>query len=136
LQKRIVPAIGTLSRNTVVARSCLPAPLYQNPLPLPNLRPSGRLIAPLGTAGLTEILLYHVANGRRTAENVVKSEQIRMLNGQFTSISLMDGMPFISDSAIMETDVMADNGIIHIIDAMLVPATESSTVDRELSAAR
>ena len=70
---------------------------------------------------LTGILLYHVAKGRRMAEDVVSSNQIRMLNGQRTMISLMDGMAYINDSKIVATDVPADNGVIHVIDAVLLP---------------
>jgi uncharacterized surface protein with fasciclin (FAS1) repeats len=78
-------------------------------------------IGDLDTETLTGILLYHVAKGRRMAEDVVSSEQIRMLNGQFTQISLMDGGAYINDSMIVATDVPADNGVIHVIDAVLLP---------------
>ncbi len=44
-----------------------------------------------------------------------------MLNGGFTSISLMDGKAYIDDAQIVATDVMADNGVIHVIDAVLLP---------------
>jgi transforming growth factor-beta-induced protein len=78
-------------------------------------------IGDLDTGTLTEILLYHVAKGRRMAEDVVSSTQIRMLNGGFTSISLMDGSAYIDDAMIVSTDVPADNGVIHVIDAVLMP---------------
>ena len=81
-------------------------------------------IGDLPQADLTGILLYHVAKGRRMAEDVVSSSQIRMYSGLFTSISLMDGMAFINDSQIVATDVPADNGIIHVIDAVLIPGTD------------
>jgi uncharacterized surface protein with fasciclin (FAS1) repeats len=70
---------------------------------------------------LTGILLYHVAKGRRMAEDVVSSDQIRMLTGQRTMISLMDGGAYINDSMIVATDVPADNGVIHVIDTVLLP---------------
>ena len=70
---------------------------------------------------LTGILLYHVAKGRRMAEDVVSSDQIRMLNGRRTMISLMDGGAYINDSMIVATDVPADNGVIHVIDTVLLP---------------
>lgn len=78
-------------------------------------------IGDLPIDALTNILLYHVANGRRMAEDVTSSEQIRMLNGDFTAISLMDGMAYIDDSQIIAVDVPADNGVIHVIDAVLQP---------------
>jgi uncharacterized surface protein with fasciclin (FAS1) repeats len=80
---------------------------------------------------LAGILLYHVAKGRRMAEDVVSSDQIRMLNGQFTMISLMDDMAYINDAQIVATDVPADNGVIHVIDTVLLPpAPEEEMRDR------
>jgi uncharacterized surface protein with fasciclin (FAS1) repeats len=70
---------------------------------------------------LTNILLYHVTTGRRDAGSVVTSSQIRMANGKFTKISLKDGGAFINDSQIIATDVLAGNGIIHVIDGVLLP---------------
>ena len=78
-------------------------------------------IGDLPVADLTNILLYHVAKGRRMAEDVVASEQIRMLNGERTMIKLMDGGAYINDSMIIATDVPADNGVIHVIDSVLLP---------------
>lgn len=78
-------------------------------------------IGDLDKAALTDILLYHVARGNRMASDVVSSEQIRMLNGDFTEIGLMDGNAYIDESMIVATDVPADNGVIHIIDTVLIP---------------
>jgi uncharacterized surface protein with fasciclin (FAS1) repeats len=78
-------------------------------------------IGDMDTATLADILLYHVAKGRRMAEDVVSSTQIRMLNGEFTEIGLMDGAAYIDDAMIVNTDVPADNGVIHVIDAVLLP---------------
>jgi uncharacterized surface protein with fasciclin (FAS1) repeats len=70
---------------------------------------------------LTNILLYHVARGRRDAADVVSSSQIRMLNGGFTHITIDDSGAFINDAQIVATDVPAANGIIHVIDGVLLP---------------
>lgn len=78
-------------------------------------------IGELDKEALTGILLYHVAKGRRMAESVVSSDQIRMLNGERTMIKLMDGVAYINDSMIIGTDVPADNGVIHVIDTVLLP---------------
>ena len=78
-------------------------------------------IGDLDQATLTNILLYHVARGRRMAEDVVSSDQIRMLNSQRTMISVTDEGAFINDAQIIITDVPADNGIIHAINAVLLP---------------
>jgi uncharacterized surface protein with fasciclin (FAS1) repeats len=70
---------------------------------------------------LASILLYHVAPGRRDAESVVSSRQIRMSAGGFTRISLRDGGAYINDARIVATDIAATNGIIHVIDGVLLP---------------
>lgn len=73
-------------------------------------------------ADLTGILLYHVARGNREAAEVLSSDQIRMLSGDFTYISIMEGMPYINQAQIIIPDVtMPDNGVIHAIDAVLLP---------------
>jgi uncharacterized surface protein with fasciclin (FAS1) repeats len=78
-------------------------------------------IAGLDRDALTNILLYHVAPGRRYASDVVSSDRIRMSNGDFVSVRLQDGSAFINDSRILVTDVEASNGLIHVIDAVLLP---------------
>jgi transforming growth factor-beta-induced protein len=70
---------------------------------------------------LTNILLYHVAPGRRLSGDVVSSDRIRMSNGGFTWISLEGGEAYINDSKIIAVDVEASNGVIHVIDAVLLP---------------
>ncbi|MGD2113308.1 MAG: fasciclin domain-containing protein [Gammaproteobacteria bacterium] len=72
--------------------------------------------------GLTQILLYHVAHGRRTSGDVLASEKIRMLNGGFVQQAggvLTDNQGGMSN--IIVTDVPAANGVIHAINAVLLP---------------
>lgn len=71
---------------------------------------------------ITEILLYHVAHGRRFAEDVLASEQIRMLNKSFVQQAggvLTDNQGGMA--TIIVTDVPAANGVIHAINAVLIP---------------
>ena len=72
---------------------------------------------------VTGILAYHVAKGRRDAGDVVSASRIRMLNGQFTSISASGGSYYIDDAKIIVTNVFASNGVIHAIDHVLIPAS-------------
>jgi uncharacterized surface protein with fasciclin (FAS1) repeats len=74
---------------------------------------------------LSEVLLYHVTGGGLLASNVLASPTIDMLNGQRTAISLQGGSPFIDGSQIQVTDIVCANGVIHVIDAVLQPATDS-----------
>jgi uncharacterized surface protein with fasciclin (FAS1) repeats len=71
---------------------------------------------------LTDILLYHVARGRRDAAQVVGADRLRMLNGGF----LMQSGGVLTDNQgrtanIIVTNVPAANGIIHAIDAVVLP---------------
>jgi uncharacterized surface protein with fasciclin (FAS1) repeats len=75
-------------------------------------------------AALTDILLYHVVPGSRLAEDVVTSDKIRMLNGGFNPITVNTNGAFIGESKIVATDVKCSNGLIHIIDTVLLPPTE------------
>ena len=76
----------------------------------------------LSQAVLTDILLYHVAHGRRDAEDVLGSDRIRTLQRGFLfqdSGVLTDNLD--RDANIIVTDVPAANGIIHVIDAVVLP---------------
>lgn len=74
---------------------------------------------------LTDILLYHVVEGVVPAETVVTLESAPTLLGQDVTISVVDGEVFLNDTVkVIITDIMASNGIIHVIDAVLLPADE------------
>jgi uncharacterized surface protein with fasciclin (FAS1) repeats len=70
---------------------------------------------------LTNILLYHVAPGERFANSVVNAKQIRMMNKQFTQVNVTSAGAFINESQIVATDIDASNGVIHVIDTVLLP---------------
>jgi transforming growth factor-beta-induced protein len=78
--------------------------------------------AAASTPLVTNVLLYHVAKGRRDAVSVTTSSRIRMLNGEFTRISADGGAYFVNDARIIATDVFASNGVIHAIDKVLLPS--------------
>ena len=67
---------------------------------------------------LTQILLYHVTNGRRDAADVTTSSQLRTLQRGFIQV---DGTVLNGDVNILVTDVFAANGVIHAIDGVLMP---------------
>jgi len=72
---------------------------------------------------LTQVLLYHVARGRRDAGDVLSSHRIRSLQGNFffpsSSATITDALGREAD--IIVTDVSASNGIIHAIDRVILP---------------
>jgi uncharacterized surface protein with fasciclin (FAS1) repeats len=78
-------------------------------------------VGTLPTETLTDILLYHVTNGRRASQSVAGARQIHMLNGDFTRISTSAGSVYVNDAMVVAVDVSASNGIVHVIDSVLMP---------------
>ena len=70
---------------------------------------------------LTEILLYHVAEGRQFSADVVKLDKIPTVQGKSAMISVMDGVAKIDDAQIAITDILAANGVIHLTDSVILP---------------
>jgi transforming growth factor-beta-induced protein len=70
---------------------------------------------------LTTILLYHVTPGRLAASSVVSTPSLSMANGGTVQVTVQGADAFVNDARIVQTDVEAENGIIHVIDAVLLP---------------
>ena len=70
---------------------------------------------------LRTVLLYHVAPGARDSDAVLGSERIRTISKQFLTPSVSGGSAWINDARIILPDVWASNGVIHVIDAVLLP---------------
>jgi len=80
---------------------------------------------------LTAVLTYHVLPGAVTSDQVIKLSGAETLNGASVTITLTgDGKVKIDDATVIVTDIRATNGIIHVIDAVLIPgANNSAKVD-------
>ncbi len=70
---------------------------------------------------LKKILTYHVVSGKVMAADVVKLKSANTVEGSTVKIDASNGVK-INDSTVTTADVAADNGVIHIIDAVLLPA--------------
>lgn len=70
---------------------------------------------------LTDILLYHVVDGKVLAEDVVALREAQTLSGKYVDIRVEEGMVYLNDAQVVITDIMADNGVIHVIDTVLLP---------------
>ncbi len=83
--------------------------------------PDGALEALLqDPEALTQVLLYHVISGVVKAEDVVNLTEATMMNGQSVSISA-DTDVMVNDANVIATDIMARNGVVHLIDKVLLP---------------
>jgi uncharacterized surface protein with fasciclin (FAS1) repeats len=71
---------------------------------------------------LKKVLLYHVVSGKVTSDQVVKLTSADSVEGSPIAISVKDGKVYLNDSAVVVTpDVMASNGVIHVIDKVILP---------------
>jgi uncharacterized surface protein with fasciclin (FAS1) repeats len=70
---------------------------------------------------LTRVLLYHVASGEVCAEDVADLRAARTLNGEKVAIDVGEGV-MINDANVVQADVRAGNGVIHVIDTVLIPS--------------
>lgn len=73
---------------------------------------------------LTKILLYHVVSGKVTAKDVVKLNSASTLSKSDVKIKVKDGKVFINNAQVTTADVMGSNGVIHIIDTVLIPSSK------------
>jgi len=69
---------------------------------------------------LRNVLLYHVAQGTLDASQVVSRSSLTMLNGGAVTISTSGGVK-VNTANVVATDIAASNGIIHVIDTVLLP---------------
>lgn len=79
------------------------------------------LLEPKNKKKLTEILTYHVVAGDVRAADVVKLTSAKTLNGQSVTISVNGGVVKVDDATVVKTDIVASNGVIHVIDTVLMP---------------
>ena len=73
------------------------------------------------TDALTQVLLYHVVGDVVMAEQVVEVSAATTLQGTYVSVKVDDGKVFINDAQVIITDLKANNGVIHVIDQVLIP---------------
>ena len=81
------------------------------------------LLKPENKEKLKAILLYHVVSGKVEAKDVVKlnGQQVKTLQGGEVRVDTSSGVK-VNDSSVVKADVMASNGVIHVIDTVLLPS--------------
>ena len=77
---------------------------------------------------LTDILLYHVIDGEVASSAVTDGMTATMVNGDTASFTVADGKVSIGDASVTLADVPASNGVIHVIDTVLMPPTDITAV--------
>jgi uncharacterized surface protein with fasciclin (FAS1) repeats len=72
-------------------------------------------------AALANVLTYHVVAGKVMAADVVTLSEATTVQGQNVMIEVRDGKVFIDSAQVVITDVAASNGVIHVIDTVILP---------------
>ena len=72
-------------------------------------------------AALANVLTYHVVAGNVMAADVVKLTSAVTVQGQAVSIAVKDGKVYVDGAQVVATDIKASNGVIHVIDAVILP---------------
>lgn len=95
--------------------------------------PEGTLEALLeDKEALTAILTYHVIPGKVMAKDVLAAEQVRpeTVQGEALNVRVMDGNVRVDQATVVQADVEASNGVIHVIDAVVLPPSMQQAADR------
>jgi uncharacterized surface protein with fasciclin (FAS1) repeats len=79
------------------------------------------LLKPENKDQLTAILTYHVVSGKVMAADVVKLSDAETVNGKKVNISVEGDTVMVNDAKVVTADVAASNGVIHVIDTVILP---------------
>jgi len=79
------------------------------------------LLKPENKAKLQAVLTYHVVPGRYMAADVVKMSSAKTVNGKSFMVSMDGGNAMVDNATIIQTDIVASNGVIHVIDTVILP---------------
>jgi len=80
------------------------------------------LLKPENKDKLTAILTYHVVPGRVMAADVGKLKEAKTVNGKMLTVSAKGSDVMINDAKVTATDIAATNGVIHVVDTVILPA--------------
>jgi len=94
---------------------------------LPKRKLKG-LLKPENKKKLTAVLTYHVVPGKVMAADVVKLEKAKTVQGASVQIKVADGKVQVDGANVVKTDVVCKNGVIHVIDAVIVPGGKKKDV--------
>ena len=79
------------------------------------------LLLPENKEDLQNVLQYHVVSGKVMSTDLSDGMEVTALNGDTLVISIVDGVVMINDAQVVIADVETSNGVVHVIDAVLVP---------------
>lgn len=83
------------------------------------------LLKPENKAQLAAILKYHVVAGKVMAADAAKSKMAPTLNGQRLALDVTANPPTVGGAKVLKTDIVCSNGIIHVVDTVIMPTTKT-----------
>ncbi len=81
------------------------------------------LLQPENISQLQAILKYHVVSGRIYSPDALKLKEANTLHGSSIKVHVKNGAAMVNESKLIKTDIDASNGVIHVIDTVLIPTT-------------
>jgi len=88
--------------------------------------PKEQLDALMGNrAALTAVLTYHVVPGEVLSSDLSNGMKVKSIEGQYLTINITDAGVMVNDAKVIQPDIMASNGVIHAVDAVLMPPVVS-----------
>ena len=82
------------------------------------------LLEPANKERLAAILTYHVVSGQATASDASEMTSVKTLGGNMLPVTSRDDAVMVNDATVVQSDVEASNGIIHVIDTVLMPPSD------------
>ncbi|WP_439488120.1 fasciclin domain-containing protein [Algoriphagus sp.] len=79
------------------------------------------LLLPENKAQLVKILTYHVVPGKIMASDLKNGQMAETVEGSSLKVTLMDGKAMINNATVTTADIVADNGVVHVIDTVILP---------------
>ena len=79
------------------------------------------LLKPENKEKLRRILTYHVVAGKVMASDVVKLQSAKAVSGDTITVKVEDGVVHVDNATVTSADVLASNGVIHVIDSVILP---------------
>lgn len=79
------------------------------------------------TGALANILLYHVVGSMAYSKDLSNGQMIGTLQGDKITVKFKDGKAYINDAMVTVADIKADNGVVHVIDAVITPSAKMAS---------
>jgi len=79
------------------------------------------LLKPENKDKLKTILTYHVVSGEVLAKDVVKLDKAKSVQGEEITVKVKDKVVMVDNAKVVKTDIKANNGVIHVIDSVIIP---------------